>query len=458
MYGRGFLNFIIMYALLFGATVAQAAQGKNWIISFSKPKVVEDTEKLLGGIANQVNSKLVGTQMSADPLKSAIANSIGNTVAMLKKNGFQIVHRFQNFHQVIVIRAAQIENKTELKFISELRKNGKQLGIDLIEEDFFFPLSDKKSIATEPEMLSLAITQSNNLRLPWGLNTIEAYSSWQITQGTGARVMILDTGIDQNHPALSGNIEKGKNLLDKPAAQYEYFDEVGHGTHVAGTIVGHLQNDPKLGDIILGVAPESRLLIGRVCAVKIGCSVLSIIKGLDWAISEKVDVVNLSLGSPEDSELLHNAIRAAVNTAGIVVVAASGNNGSDKLLFPAQYPETISVGAVDNELNRASFSQYGPSLNIMAPGVGIFSSIPISNYGGKDGTSMAAPHVSGAVALLKSLDKLVSPMQIKSLLVDSASPISPNLDNQYGMGILNTNAAINKLLMLNNPSKQPKNQ
>lgn len=453
MYKRGFLNFILMSTFLFGTSVAQSAQGKNWIISFSKPKVIDDTEKLLSVIEDKVNSKVLIPQIDNDPLKTTITHSIGDTFAFLKKSGFEIVHKFRNFQQTVVIRAVQIESKAELKFISELRKNRKKFGIDFIEEDFFFPLSDKKSTATVPEMLSLAITQSSNLRLPWGLNTIEAYSSWQITQGTGARVMILDTGIDENHPALAGNIEKGKNLLDTPAAPYEYFDEVGHGTHVAGTIAGHLQNDPKLGDIILGVAPESRLLIGRVCAIKVGCSVLSIIKGLDWAISEKVDVVNLSLGSPEESEILHNAIQAAVNKSGIVVVAASGNNGSDKLLFPAQYNETISVGAIDNELKRASFSQYGPSLNIMAPGVGIFSAIPFSNYGGKDGTSMAAPHVTGAVALLKSMNKLISPMQIKSLLVDSASPVSPNLDNQYGKGILNTNSALNQLLVLNQSKK-----
>lgn len=183
--------------------------------------------------------------------------------------------------------------------------------------------------------------------------------------------MVLDTGIDRDHPNLASRFEKGRNFagVDMPNAPYDYFDNISHGTHVAGTIAA----DGAVTGLV-GVAPEAKILSARVCSTQ-GCPSTAIIGGVNWGIQEKVDVMNLSLGGPFPSDAARKAYQAAANK-GIVVVAASGNDGVNRVSFPAAYPSTIAVGAVDENIAKAGFSQWGPELDIVAPGVNVMSSVP----------------------------------------------------------------------------------
>lgn len=225
---------------------------------------------------------------------------------------------------------------------------------------------------------------------PWGIDAVKAPEAWSTTKGAGARVLVLDTGVDRNHPAIAQNFEKGENFVCDPAKDangneiigpdgepacaenkpYPYADRNGHGTHVSGTIAGVEMNGG-----FAGVAPEARLLAGRVCADE-GCSSVAIAKAINWGIQEKVNVISMSLGGMLSTPTQRMAISAAVRN-GIIIVAASGNSGEDKVSYPAALSPVIAVGAVDSTLKRADFSQYGPELAIVAPGVAVNSSVPL---------------------------------------------------------------------------------
>jgi len=205
---------------------------------------------------------------------------------------------------------------------------------------------------------------------PWGITAVKAPAAWTLSKkGQGARVMILDTGVDQDHPSLKANFEKGQDFVGDNISPYPYADQVGHGTHVAGTIAGVIDASG-----FTGVAPKAKFLMGRVCSEN-GCSNISIAQGINWGIAEKVDVISMSLGGSWSTPAERDAVSRA-DKAGVTVVAASGNSGTPKVSFPAALPTVIAVGAVDSTLKKADFSQWGPELAIVAPGVAVVSSVP----------------------------------------------------------------------------------
>ncbi len=207
--------------------------------------------------------------------------------------------------------------------------------------------------------------------LPWGITAVRAPEAWAMGQrGHGARVMVLDTGVDQNHPVLKGQIEAMKDFVNDENSPYPAADHVGHGTHVSGTILGRQSSSG-----FSGVAPEARLLMGRVCSEN-GCSSIDVIQGVNWAIEQKVDVLNLSLGSDQETMGEKSAL-ANAEAAGIIIVAASGNGGTANVGFPAAYSSVLAVGAVDSDLKKAPFSQWGPEMGVVAPGVAVLSSVPM---------------------------------------------------------------------------------
>ena len=230
--------------------------------------------------------------------------------------------------------------------------------------------------------------------LPWGVDRIDAELVHPYNKGTGVKVAILDTGIDLDHPDLHvvGNVTfvSGTSSGD---------DDNGHGTHVAG-IVAALDNDVG----VIGVAPEAALYAVKVLDRNGSGSWSNIIKGLQWAVDNHMQVINMSLGGTSGSSTLKTACDNAY-AAGVVVVAAAGNNGNssgtgDTVLYPARYDSVIAVAATDSADKRASYSSTGPKVELAAPGSNINSTLPGGAYGTKSGTSMASPHVTGVAALV----------------------------------------------------------
>lgn len=227
--------------------------------------------------------------------------------------------------------------------------------------------------------------------IDWGLKAIYAENAWQKTKGKGIKVAVLDTGIDLDHPDLMKNIVEAVDFTD---SRYGPDDKNGHGTHVAGIIAAE---DNGVG--MIGVAPEAQLYSAKVLPDSGNGGIQSIIKGIDWAINKNVDIISMSFGtSKKPPRRLHKHIKHAYDQ-GIVIVAATGNENGE-ICYPAAYDEVISVSAVDQNLKRANFSNYGLMNDITAPGVDILSTYKDGGYAKLSGTSMATPMITGAIALI----------------------------------------------------------
>lgn len=208
--------------------------------------------------------------------------------------------------------------------------------------------------------------------IPWGLQAVHAQEAWaQGATGSGIKVCVLDTGIDYNHPVFYRNgvpiVTKSANFVGdgKPNAA----DGHGHGTHVAGTIAAQ-------GSTLQGVAPGVELYIARVLGDDGNGTTSGVINGLNWCVQQGAHVANLSLGSSSSNRTEQRAFDNAYS-AGMLSIAASGNAGTRKIGYPAAYSSVVAVGAVDANLAIASFSNTGREQELAAPGVSIYSSVPV---------------------------------------------------------------------------------
>ncbi|HWO98978.1 MAG TPA: S8 family peptidase [Bacillus sp. (in: firmicutes)] len=239
--------------------------------------------------------------------------------------------------------------------------------------------------------------------VPRGVEMIQARKIWDQTKGKGITVAVLDTGCDTTHPDLKERIVGGRNFTADDGGNLDlYNDYNGHGTHVAGTIAAIQSNTG-----VVGVAPEANLLIVKVLDKNGSGQYEWIISGIHYAIEQKADIISMSLGGPEDVPELHEAIQKAVAN-NILVICAAGNEGdgddsTDEFAYPGSYNEVISVGAIDLERRSSDFSNSNNEVDLVAPGENILSTYLNGTYATLSGTSMATPHVSGAMALIKVL-------------------------------------------------------
>ncbi|MBM7716368.1 major intracellular serine protease [Bacillus thermophilus] len=237
--------------------------------------------------------------------------------------------------------------------------------------------------------------------VPKGVELIQAPELWKETKGEGITVAVLDTGCDVNHPDLKDRVIGGRNFTDDDDGRPEILQDYnGHGTHVSGTIAASENNKG-----IVGVAPGCNLLIVKVLNKNGAGQYDWIIKGINYAVEQKVDIISMSLGGPVDHPELHEAVRDAVNK-NVLVVCAAGNEGdgeesSDEYAYPGRYNEVICVGAINYDRRYPDFTNSHDEIDLVAPGVEILSTHLNGRYAVLSGTSMAAPHVSGALALIK---------------------------------------------------------
>ncbi|WP_238594571.1 S8 family peptidase [Caenibacillus caldisaponilyticus] len=246
--------------------------------------------------------------------------------------------------------------------------------------------------------------------VPAGVAMIDAPSIWDKSdRGRGVVVAVIDTGCQIDHPDLKDRIIDGRNFTDDYNGKADrYEDNNGHGTHVCGTIAAN-QNESG----IIGVAPEARLLVLKALSQDGSGETDWIVEAIQYAVDwrgpdgEKVQVISMSLGGPDDDDALHLAIQNAVKND-ILVVCAAGNEGDGRTdtpeaSYPGDYNEVIEVGAVDFNRRLAPFSNSNDNVDVVAPGVNVVSTFIGGRYARLSGTSMATPHVSGALALLANL-------------------------------------------------------
>ncbi len=231
----------------------------------------------------------------------------------------------------------------------------------------------------------------------WAEDLLGIPEIWKNTQGEGIKVAVLDTGIDEDHVDLRDAIVSSKDFT-----RQGILDLNGHGTHCAG-IVGARRN----GEGFIGLAPKCELIIGKVLGNDGLGTLRQVADGIDWAVSKGADIISMSLGSSASSLDLYESVHRAL-AAGVSVICAVGNSGSrlpNNIDAPAIYGSVISVGAHDANGNPAGFSSRGGEIDVMAPGVKIWSTYKNGGYALLDGTSMATPIVAGIAALILAKHK-----------------------------------------------------
>ncbi|SET37198.1 major intracellular serine protease [Salinibacillus kushneri] len=239
--------------------------------------------------------------------------------------------------------------------------------------------------------------------VPKGVRLIKASEVWGKSKGRDQTIAVLDTGC-ADHRDLNQNIIGGRNFTTDDNGNPEIFEDYnGHGTHVAGTIAA-----AENGDGVIGVAPESKLLILKVLNENGSGQYDWIIEGIHYAIEQNVDIISMSLGGPEDIPELHDAIKKAVNHD-ISVVCAAGNEGDGddttrERSYPGSYNEVISVGAVNLQRESSEFTNSNKQVDLVGPGEQITSTYLDGQYATLSGTSMATPHITGSLALIKSIE------------------------------------------------------
>ncbi|MFP4662345.1 MAG: S8 family peptidase [Halanaerobiales bacterium] len=410
---------------------------------------------------------------TTDNLETNNRGTVSNTISTLSNNVPEDVFTspvktaYYNPQEYIIkftedIDREQLENqilKKQGKVLNSIASDMYKVKLSDQDNEFINSLQSNPLISyIEPEYLIHIQAMPNDpafLKQQWNLKMLDIEKTWDSTRGSrDVTVAVLDTGILPEHPDLQGNITKGYDFIDHDDDPTDTDPDFSHGTHVAG-IIGAVTNN---SEGIAGINWDISIMPVRVIGPGGSGGYSALIAGIHWAVDNGANIINLSLAGSVDSTSLREAIEYAINN-NVTVVAAAGNNGSTPILYPAQYPEVISVGAVGPTKERAYYSNYGPNLDIVAPGgdnsvtghdyntilstAGYMDNdTTVHEYTWAQGTSMATPHVAGLSALLYS-NGINNPSEIKKLLKDTSDDLGPaGEDNEYGAGLVNINRAL----------------
>ncbi|MEW6599785.1 MAG: S8 family peptidase [Nitrospirota bacterium] len=346
--------------------------------------------------------------------------------AMIRGTGGRVKRMFKHIPAI----AADLSEEA----VDRLKKNGQ---VAYVEEDGVF-------MAVEP-------AAGNEFINAWGVKHIGADAAHASgNRGTGIKIGIIDTGIDYTHEDLNDNYAGGWDFVFNDEDPFD-DNPNSHGTHVAGIIAAE---DNGIG--VIGVAPEA-----DIYAIKVldgaGFGLLSwIIAGLEWAVNNHMDVVNLSLEGQHYQSLME-ACDSAYN-AGVLLVAAGGNTYGGNPRYPAAYGSVIAATATDAQDVKAYFSPVGSGVELSAPGLNILSTCSLTQqscagsggYRVLSGTSQAAPHITGTAALLLSTDLqdvngdgMINGIDVRPVLQSTAVDLGePGRDATYGFGLVNASAAV----------------
>ena len=276
----------------------------------------------------------------------------------------------------------------------------------------------------------------NNPGLVYGPQQVNAESAWDVTTGvTSVVVALVDSGISFAHPEFAQtHFLPGYDFVNK---DNDPSDDNGHGTHVAGILFAAMNN----GIGIAGMAPGVSILPVKVLNSSGSGTWVDISNGIIYAVDHGADIISLSIGGPITSQVLQTAVQYAA-AHDVLIVTGTGNTGTNAPFYPAFYPETFAVGATDNTGQLWWQSNYGDSVDVVAPGVGVWSTYWTSGnpttYAYCTGTSMAVPHVSGLAALILSVRPDLSSADLREMIQRNAVPISQPQPNLYsGWGLIN---------------------
>lgn len=310
-------------------------------------------------------------------------------------------------------------------------------GIPMSENAIYLPFAASVPCVSVPFNESLALV--------WGVSRVQAPHTWACSfAGDAVTVAVIDTGGDLDHPDLAANIVGSYSAVFGESPE----DVIGHGTHVAGTVAAVANNGG-----VVGVAPQVNLLVVKVFTSDGYGFDFDVAQGINWAVANGADVINMSLGGPSDSFLIKSAIQNAA-AAGVTLVAAAGNCGDsgypyngcsyqDQPLYPAAYAEVIAVAATTESNAQASFSNAGSYVELAAPGVNTYSTCPDNAYCYSNGTSMASPHVAGVAAILHGASPWWTSAEVRGAMQAGALDLgAAGWDPEFGYGLVQTQRAL----------------
>ena len=318
--------------------------------------------------------------------------------------------------------------KGDQKILQELKRSPISKDTEYIEANYLYH--------------ALAAPNDPEYSKQWNFRNINVEQAWDETKGAGITVAVIDTGVSQVPDLKTTKFVKGYDFVNN---KDDASDDNGHGTHVAGTIAQSTNN----GYGVAGIAYEASIMPLKVLSGSGGGTIADIAESIKFAADNGASVINMSLGGGGASNMLEEAIKYA-HSKGVTIIAAAGNEGRNSSSYPARYPDVISVSAIDAAGDKANYSNFGAGVDISAPGGGETGKI-IQNtvdprtgesvFVGFQGTSMAAPHVAGVAALVRSTG-VDSPEEIKDILKQSARKVPEDHLNHFGSGHLDANAAV----------------
>ena len=413
--------------------------------------------KRLASLASPYEQKLAQRRELVVELQDFSHKTQHNLLQLLKNN--HAVEEYESYHIANVVYVKALPEVIEaIAQLPEVRQ-----------------ISPNQVIYNEVPVASETVQPSQQDDLLWHLEMVKANQVWALgIDGTGVVVGVMDSGVDGSHPSLErawrGYSEDGNHAweaswLDTVAGTTFPVDSDSHGTHVTGTIVGR---NPETG-FTTGVAPGAKWIAARVFDPRGATTSQRLLEAAQWMLApggnpdNAPDIVNNSWGGGNQADDWYLESVRNWLAAGILPVFSAGNQrsgeplpGRGSISNPSHYEESYAVGAIDQNMLRGSFSKRGPSPytsnwkpDISAPGVGVISSIPGGGFASNTGTSMAAPHVSGVAALVRSANASITPEEMVRLFSETAYPLtdsdphaqeSPNHD--YGYGLINAYDAV----------------
>lgn len=382
--------------------------------------------------------------------------------------------RIEERHEVLRSERAQKDDEIVVKFAGARTFERVRVGEGRTVDEALTEYRGRGDIEyAEPNYIAYAFSVPNDPQYPFqwhldnaGTGGIGYEEAREISNGSGVIVAVIDTGVAyENYNNFLKTYYKAPDLANTSFAQgYDFVsndshanDENGHGTHVAGTIAQSTNN--ALG--VAGIAPGASIMPIRVLDANGSGTYADVADGIRFAADNGAKVINLSLGGSTGATYLEEALAYAYGK-GVTIVAASGNNGSGSVSYPAAYDNyVIAVGATRYDETRASYSNFGSALDIVAPGGdtsvdqngdgygdGVLQqtfSGALNNFGYYyfNGTSMATPHVAGVAALVISKGTATTPSDVREALLSTADDLgSIGRDNTYGYGIVDAFGAV----------------
>jgi len=328
----------------------------------------------------------------------------------------QVIVKYKSDEEMVTLDVPA--KKSAASFIAELEE---QPNVEAVEPNYVI---NRSATASDPYYTR-----------QWYHQVIGVEDAWDVTTGSSEVVVaIIDDGLDINHQEFKNRIIAPYDVVLDSKLKITAGE---HGTHVAGIIAGSINN--SYGGA--GVAPNVKIMPINVFDRE-NARHSDVIKAIDYAIKQGADIINLSLGGTESSALFNEAIQRA-HKAGLLIIAAAGNDGKNIYDYPASYDHVIGVSATDKNDKIARYSNYGSTIDLAAPGTNIYSTLPYNTYGYMTGTSMATPIVAGVAALVWSINPSLTNEQIEQQLYRTSLDLGvEGKDRYYGYGRIDANKAV----------------